>query len=834
MAVLGIALGVAVVFAMDLAVESSREALRASVTTVGGQATHRVVAGDAGIPSELVAELRRLPGVRAAAPVVEGYGRSLRLPGRSLRLLGVDPLSDAVVRPHFSGDPSGLSLLDLLSTEGGVVLGRELAEELAVIIRSEGAGESEVFPVQVGGREVSLQVTGVLDPQGDLARAGLRDLLVMDIATAQGLVERYGVVDRVDLVLVMHGEGEDSVADAVGEVLPPGALLEPADARGRELEGMLRSFDVNLTALSLLALLFGGFLIYNTLTFSVVRRRKTLGTYRALGATRSDVLKGVVGEALVLGLLGTVIGSLLGYALGRGLVRLVTRTINDLYFVLSVEGVTLEVATLGKAVLLGMGVTVAASLPAAWEAASTPPRRALARSFVEGRARDRSRTLALIGLLLCVAGGALLIPRVGVELAFAGLFVLVLGMALVTPWAATLLLRPLVPAARRVAGLVGVVGARGVTASLSRTGPAMAALVVAVAVTLSLGVMITSFRGSVEAWLDATLASDVYVSLPSAVSARPHGTLPPATVEALVSAPEVAEGSLTRRVQVLSPHGEVALMAVSGPPEVSRRFPLLAGSGDAALRVLEGEGVLVSEPLAFRLGLEPGDELSLRTDRGVRSFPVQGVFRDYGSDRGVAVLSRNVYLEHWNDPGVTSLGLDLAEGVDGSRALALLGSRVPPDREVSVRSNEELRAATLQVFDRTFRVTSVLQLLVFSVAFVGVLSALMALQLERERELGVLRAQGMTNREVGGTILIQSGLMGVSAGLLALPAGMVLAWVMIHVVNARSFGWSVDPLVSPGVVAASFALAFFGALLAGVYPAWRMARISPSVALKGE
>jgi len=244
--------------------------------------------------------------------------------------------------------------------------------------------------------------------------------------------------------------------------------------------------------------------------------------------------------------------------------------------------------------------------------------------------------------------------------------------------------------------------------------------------------------------------------------------------------------------------------------------------------------VLLSEPFAYRRGLEVGDSLTLPVAHGPGRFPVAGIFYDYASDQGVVMMARATFDRAFDDAGVTSLGLFLKEGADAEAVARELTARAPPGQTVVVRTNAALRDGSLEVFDRTFQVTAVLRFLAFVVAFVGVLSALMALQLERARELGVLRANGLTPGQVWKLVTTQTGLMGVVAGVLAVPMGLVLATVMIYVVNKRSFGWTLRMEVGPSVVVEAVALAVVGAVLAGVYPAWRMSRTSPAQALRGE
>jgi putative ABC transport system permease protein len=251
--------------------------------------------------------------------------------------------------------------------------------------------------------------------------------------------------------------------------------------------------------------------------------------------------------------------------------------------------------------------------------------------------------------------------------------------------------------------------------------------------------------------------------------------------------------------------------------------------------------VFVSEPFAWRSGLGVGDEVPLPTDRGTLPFRIAGVFQDYGSEQGVIMMSRTTWSSVMDDPGVTSLGVFLAPGVsaeDGVTALRRAAAGAPDataaGAAVVIRSNAELRRTSLEVFDRTFAITAVLRALAFVVAFIGVLAALMALQLERAREFGVLRANGLTPRQLWALVTTQTGVLGLVAGLLAVPLGLVLAVVMIEVVNKRSFGWTLGIEVGGDILAQAVLLALLGALLAGLYPAWRMSKTSPALALREE
>jgi putative ABC transport system permease protein len=280
------------------------------------------------------------------------------------------------------------------------------------------------------------------------------------------------------------------------------------------------------------------------------------------------------------------------------------------------------------------------------------------------------------------------------------------------------------------------------------------------------------------------------------------------------------------------------VFALGLPSELTPRYPLKAGDPAAVWNAFRaGEAVLISEPLAWHRRLAVGDTLTLRTDSGPQRLPIAGVYYDYGTEHGQVLMPRPLYDRYFEDRGVSALGLYLEPGVDPDQVITAVRRLVAAQgkgQEVLVRGTREIREMSLAIFDRTFTITQVLRLLAVLVAFVGILSAFMALQLERAKELATLRAIGLTPLQVGGLVTLQTTFMGLVAGLLAIPTGLVLAEVLIHVINRRSFGWSMQTLVAPQVLIEAVLLALFAAALAGLYPGWKMAHTSPAVALREE
>lgn len=839
--VASIALGVAVVVAVDLANASAMAAFRRASATVAGRATHAIVGGPTGLDERLYARLATDPRLAAAAvaPVVEAIVDVPALGGRSLTLLGVDPLADAPFRDLLggaAGDQARAGGLDagpgaFVTRDDGVVLGRALAAAAGVALGGTLALEA--------GRPVTATVVALLEGADPLARRALDGLIVADVGAAQALLGRPGRLDRIDVRLPEAPAARAEALAVLAAALPPTAVVEPAGAAATAVASMTAAFRLNLTALSLLALLVGMLLIFNTVRFSVVQRRTTLATLRALGVTRGQIVALVVAEAAVLGAVGAAVGVALGLVLGRGAIALVSQTINDLYFVVEVTRVDLAPAALARGALAGLAAAmVAAALPAI-EAAAVPPVTALRRSTVEAGARHGAGRGAAAAALCALAGAGLLAwPSRSVALGFVALGLVVFAFALVAPATTVIAMAVLRPVLGRRFGLLGRLAPRGVVRSLSRTGVAVGALAVALCVSIGVSIMVQSFRLTVEDWLAQTLAADVFVSPAAAGSARAGRTLDPAVADVFRGLREVADVATAHAVTLRSrAHGPIDVLAVDRDIAGAGRRYLATVDGPAAMpRALADGRLAISEPLARRLGLGAGDTLTLQSDRGPRTFAIAGVFYDYGADRGLALMADPVYRAGWDDARLTSLALTLTPGVDADAYAASLQDRFGRQggARLRIQSNRGLRAEVMAVFDRAFAITTALQLLAVVVAFIGVLTALSAVQLERARENATLRATGMTVGQVGALALAQTGLLGLVAGLLSWPAGLTLALILVTVINRRSFGWTIETHVDPAVFGRALVLAVAAALLAGLAPAWRLVRQPIAASLREE
>ncbi|MEO0563529.1 MAG: ABC transporter permease, partial [Chloroflexota bacterium] len=226
--------------------------------------------------------------------------------------------------------------------------------------------------------------------------------------------------------------------------------------------------------------------------------------------------------------------------------------------------------------------------------------------------------------------------------------------------------------------------------------------------------------------------------------------------------------------------------------------------------------------------------ITLNTDNGPQTFEIFGVFYDYSTDQGTVFMCRDVYHQYWDDRQISSLAAYTASPNDIPGVIDTLETTTLAGLNIQVQSNRALREGVFEVFDQAFSITVALRLLATVVAVIGILSALLALQMENTRQYGLMRAVGLTPGQLRQFTLLQTGLMGFVAGLLALPIGLALAAVLIFVINIRSFGWSMAYIPQPNEMGQAFAIALIAALIAGVYPAWKLGTLVTARALRSE
>ncbi|MBK6875108.1 MAG: FtsX-like permease family protein [Ignavibacteria bacterium] len=824
LSILGIAMGVAIVVSIDIANHSSGKAFNLSMNAVAGKSTHQIIGTSEGIPDSIYYDLRVRNGLKNIAPVIESYVSIPDSGKKIFKLLGVDLFAERPFRDYLSNTGTSIDgeLKDFLTGPNSVVLSNGSLAEL-----KRKVGDS--LKVFIGGKERTLYISGKIT-EDERNTSSLENLFICDIATAQELT---GKINRIDYIDVIAGNADEE--KRLRSILPDGYDLQKSGSRSQTAEQMLEAFNINLQSLSLLALIVGLFLIYNTMTFSVVRRKVLIGTLRSIGVTSNEITTMVIREALIIGIIGTAAGFLAAYFISKYLLIFISQTINDLYYVVSVREVYISPMIIAKGIALGIFATLLSAIKPAREASSVHPRSAMIRSEQESSLLKKVPAMSITGLATIIAGILiLLIPTKNIWLSYFGILPIIIGFALLTPVIIILVEKILSPVFKSLFGITGKIASRSIVQNISRTYVAIAALSLAVAATVGVGTMISSFRSTVIDWLESRLNADIFISAPSLVSRRNDAVLSEDLLEKVRALDEVADINFYREIEINQDEKTYHLISSGISQRNHSGFQFKEGEpADAWKRFEEGE-LLISEPFAYRHDLEVGSMLALKTDNGMREFRVAGVYYDYASDQGLVTMYHTHFKKHWNVKGVSGISAYVKEGFDLNTLKEKIQMLDTDGQQIVVRSFKFLRDTSIEIFDRTFLVAKVLQLLSVIVAFIGILSSLMSLQLERKRELGILRANGLLPSQLFGMVGIQTVMMGLTAGLLALPLGNVLAAILVYIINKRSFGWTMQFDLIPSIMIEAILLSLFAAILAGLYPAYKMSITSPANALREE
>jgi len=821
--IIGIAFGVALVISVDIANQSASRSFTLSKEMLSSKSTHRISGTYSDFDEKIYNNLKLNLGIRNIAPIVEDYVNIVELGGRAVRILGTDFFADLIFYDNETSPIANISqntLSELMTKPNTALISRDLAKRASIDAGS-------VIELSYGSKTLDIEVVGLLRSKDDELSESLGGLLLTDISTAQELLGKAESLSHIDLFIDENTPQGIEDLNRIREVLPPVVEINKMDNLLGSTESITRSFELNLTALSLLALFVGVFLIYNIVSFSVIQRRSIIGTLRSIGVTRRQIFKMVLAEALIIGTVGSLIGVIGGILLGRGIVELVTGTINDLYFTLTVTSFSVSMETILKGMLAGVIAALIAAIVPAYEAFRINPINVLRRSELENFFIKTVPFLTLCGLVFIGLGFIFIIlPTKGLVLSLASVFFILFGASLMVPVCTSMSMR-FFSLILSQTSVIGRMAPRNIIRSTSRTGVAIASLTVAISVILSVSIMIGSFRTTVVNWLDTALTADIFISMPSQNISSQAG-LDPALRAEVENFPGVDRAATVRRILFQSPrYGPFNLVAVTEDLAAKNRsFIWNRDDNEELWDLMQGSSVLVSQSFAYRNSIKPGpgNVIELPTDEGIKEFEIAGVYYDYGSQSGVVLISDDLFGSNWNDGQINSLGVYLLPGDDVDKTVEELRVYLSKDRNLIVRSNTALKESAINTFDRTFTVTSALRILIAIVAFISVLSSLMALQLERGREFGVFRALGMTVSQLRGMVFLENGLIGLTAGLFSIPLGVALSLILIYVINLRSFGWTLDFIIKPQYFAEVIAIALIAAFTAGIYPAYRLGK----------
>jgi putative ABC transport system permease protein len=786
---LAIALGVAVVLAIDLAGTAAAGSFHSSMETLAGESDLEIVTAG-GLPESLVGTLVAMPYPLRITPRMEDYV-VIADTKKTVPLVGLDLVAKASRHQDLVGFGGGDDWKYLGAKDSiwvGKSLGRKTGETIALLINDQVA----VYTVR-----------GIFpDSEGNASA------IVMDISAAQYALKRFGRVDRI-LVHVPQSLSVEDWTHRLRQALPEGVQLRAAGAGTDENRRMLGAFRWNLRLLSYIALIVGAFLIYNTISVSVVRRRAEIGIVRALGASRTLVLAAFVGEAACFGFLGSLVGLPLGRLMAGGAVQLMGETVEALYVSSRPGAIALTPLSVLLALLVGVGVAVASAYSPAREAAFVPPVEAMAhgrREYTTSVNRRRDLWIALAaGLAAAAASRA---PAIA-------------GKPLFGYFASLLLIGA---SAFAMPGLVA-----GIAAIFSRLLNKVFGVEAAIAMMTAVGIMVGSFRETVLLWMGDQLPADLYMRPAGTPAADRHPTIGVELTEKIAQLPGVAAIDRLREYEISYEGMPAGLGSIE--LNVLREYhnaDFLSGrkTNQVLAELRDSNAVLISEPFANKHHLRAGQSMELSLGDRRTSFRVADVYYDYSSERGSVLMDRNVMLRYLPEPAASNLAIYVAsyarlEDVRAEIEGAAAGHRV------LMFTNRDLRGEALRIFDRTFAITYALEAIAVLIAVMGVAGALLALVIDRRRELGLLRFLGAASGQIRKLIVIEASLIGLIANFAGIALGFALSLILIYVINKQSFGWTIRFHWPVAVLLGALTVVYAATVLASWYPARVAVRLNP-------
>ena len=850
LAALGVALGIAVFVAVQVANHSILAAFSATLDAVSGKANLQIMGGANGLPEEVYLRLKQKPDARlhAMAPLISKTLISPSLQktkndgGTQVLVLGVDVFAEADFGRDFGvgqrkderQDPRGApgSVFAFLIDPRAVAISRTLADKYKL-------NNGSNLDLWVGARREKFTVRAILEGEQFQHTFG-GDFVLMDIAAAQEAFSMVGRLSQIDFIV---DENQlEKLRAALQKIVPADAVVQRPAQRGRQISGMLAAFQLTLSALSCIALFVGAFLIYNAIEIAVVRRRHEIGVLRAVGAARSQLTQLFLLEAAAIGLFGSFCGILLGLFLARFALLAVSKTVSQLYFAVKADEIFVPLWLWWAAPLFGTMLAVLSAYPPAREAAGTSPRNAMSRVSLHHSAGEFAKPFAIAGVVFLVIAFVLCLPffsALSTLAGFAATFFTLSGFALLTPiitrqsgqWAQQF--------AGKIFGIEGTLAGSYLRRALHRSSLVVAALMVSLALSIGISVMVRSFRGTVADWVNIAINADLYVSPATGFSGDTGPGLPPEAVKFITSLPEVRLFDTIRGADTTIGKQPVYIAANELPAlktgDRKIKFLSTQNGQDAAIREFLAErAILISERFENMLHYHAGQNLTLVSPRGPVTLPIAGVFSDYTPNECVIYLPRPIYAKNWDDNGIDGIALHLKKGATVEEVQRIIRRQFAGKYEITLSPNAALRASVFDTFDQTFAVTYALQLIAVLVAAIGVFDTLIALLLERAREIAVLRAMGASSRQILKMTFVEFAMIAFLAWIIGVAAGLCLAWQLIRVINLQIFGWTINFSWQPQVWLQGLVLALVAALCAGYFPARSAAKRNLTEALQME
>jgi putative ABC transport system permease protein len=819
---MGIILGVAIFTAIRSANSSLKDSLRDTIDQIAGKAVLQVTAGQAGLPESVADDVRSVPGVRAAVPVIEAVVRTTDASQGNILILGVDMAGDRSMRDYaMEGNEDTVSdPLVFLAQPDSIIVSKEFATRTGL------KEDSKIQMVTALGNKI-FTVRGIMAPKG-MARAFGGNVGVMDIYSAQFVFSRGRTFDRVDIALDEGLRLDDGIA-RIQARLGAGYKIEPPLRRGKQTESLMEAYSGALFFSSAIALTVGLFLIFNAFSVSVTQRRGQIGILRALGVTRAQIQGMFLGESLLLGIVGSVLGVFLGILMGRGVMTVMARVVEQTYGV-PIYLDRLHVDPLGLAVSFLLGT--AASLVGAWlparAAGRVDPALALQKGKYQVLFLGENRYRRWVGLILLLASMLIgFMPwadSLRVQVVVMG--VLFASLALLAPTFSHLLAGLLRWPMGRLFGMEGRLASDSLVQAPRRTSATVAALLFSLAFVLVMATFSVSVSAAIARWIDSSINPDLFVSASESLTARTF-QFPASVGDELRKVPGVRQVDEVRLFNI-DYNGRLPLLAAIPVDQYLRRSTPLMAEGrieDLLPGMMGRNGVLISNNMARIYHLKKGSRIYLDTPTGRHQFEVVGVQVDYSSDSGSLAIDWGVYKRLWKDDRVDTFDLMIEKGYDPDAVKREIQRRFADSRNIFVLTNKDMRTELTRLTDQFLSLQYVQILLAVLVAVLGIINSLMVSITERKREFGILRGLGGERSQVRKAIVLEAVCIGLVAVLLGIGGGTILGYYAVGSFGAVFNGF-VFPYVFPAAMSVSLVPGvIFISLLAAWYPSSMALRI---------
>lgn len=715
------------------------------------------------------------------------------------------------------GDEPLFGLQGFIKDINAVIVSKKFADRHAL-------NKNDKFTVSVYDKEYSLKIFDVINIE-----LPAFDRVIMDIGNFQEYFGKHGHLSSIDLVTNERKAGE------IREILPPNLLIEKKTDLIRDQKSVIASFRYNLQFVSLIAILVGMFLLYNTIFIFVVKRRIEIGILRSIGCNKGNIVMLFTVYGILLGLVGSFLGILLGQAIAYFSVIAVQKTVSAMYSAISISDYIITPLCALKSLMLGFFISLVASVIPSFEASKIMPYETSREGSFEGRYRKHLKFFALAGLFF-ICGGALLsyieyrsIPFTFPYLSYGGILLIIFGYTCFSPFQLILILNLIGKPMEKIFKSIAKVTAGDVQGSVYRFSIALMSVAITSALIVALLTLIFSFRISLKKWIENTINADVYIKPLSCTSNYCFHPLSDDLITSIEHLPEVAGVDRYRVLQVqvfgkkiITGFGNTGLLR-----RLSGARSLNAAYMDRSRALETGRKVAVSTYLGMKYDLQKGNTIELQTPVGKQPFVVTDIFSSYSTTSGFIYLDRKWLREYWGRDDATQISIYLKSGVDAMAFIQRLNRKFSDTYSVDIMNNQQLRQKILTIFDRSFSITYAIELIAILVSLIGVINTLLILVFEKRREISILRYLGMSWKQIRDNFTMSAGIIGISGIILGLTLGYMMSMIFIHVINKISFGWEIEfrvPLFYLSLVTVGL---FLTTLFASLLPSKIARKIDP-------